>query len=103
MPSDSQLSLAHLIDAIAPDAKVVAGKEHAARPVSWVVTLAQPDRAVMPGDFAILLAPPSPDLIHSLSTRGAIGAAVLGLAPRGAIETAAANNLVLVELPKATD
>lgn len=103
MPSDSQLTLAHLIDAICPDAKIVAGKEHAARPVRWVVTLAQPDRAVMPGDFAILLAPPAPDLIHSLSTRGAIGAAILGLAPRGAIETAASNNLVLVELPKATD
>jgi len=97
------LSLENLLHAICPDAKIVAGKEHAARPAHWVVTLAQPDRAVMPGDFAIILPPYSPDLLHSLATRGAIGAAVFGLALRGAIETAAANNLVLVELPQATD
>lgn len=103
MPSDSQLTLANLFDAICPDAKIIASKEHAARPVRWVVTLAQPDRAVMPGDFAILLAPPSPELFHSLATRGTIGAAIVGTVSRSAIETAAANNLVLVQLPSATE
>ncbi len=103
MPSDSQPTLADLIGAIAPGAKIIAGKEHATRSVQWVVTLGHPDRAVMPGDFAIILPPHSSDFVHTLAAHGAMGAAFIGKPPRDAIEIAAAYNLVLVSLPDAID
>src|SRR6266540_3145713 len=100
MSRDSQPTLADLIAALGAEAQVVAGSELLARPVHWVALRpTASDRAIMPGDFAILLPPYATNLnptLVSLATRGAAGAAVLARAPRGAIHTAASNNLVLV-------
>lgn len=103
MPPDSQLTIEGLVHAIAPAAKIVSGKQNISRALRWVTLLSQPDHAVMPGDFAIVPQPASAEMFQYLASRGAVGAALLGPAPRGATDTAAAHDLVLVELPKAAD
>lgn len=103
MPPDSQLTIERLVHAIAPAAKIISGKQNLSRPLRWVILLSQTDHAVMPGDFAIVPQPAAPEMLQYLASRGAVGAASLGPTPRSAIDTAAAHDLVLVELPKATD
>lgn len=103
MPSDSQLTIERLVHAIAPTARIISGKQILSRPLRWVILLSQTVHAVMPGDFAIVPQPATPEILQYLASRGAIGAASIGPAPRTAIDAAAAHDLILVELPKSAD
>lgn len=83
--ADSSLTLRALIHALCPAAQIHAGENSVTRAINWVVTLSPGSTPVRADDFVILLPPYSPDLASTLAilaARGAVGAAVLGAAPR---------------------
>ncbi len=110
MPSsDSQLTLAELLRVSPRQTKILAGENLLERTVNWVITLSPSgtiERAISPGDFAILLPPYPPDLpltLTTLAARGAVGAAIVGSPSPAAVQAAITRSLVLFSLPPDAD
>jgi PucR family transcriptional regulator, purine catabolism regulatory protein len=105
---DSPLTLENLLAAICPSAQIIAGKERSSQAVHWVVTLVPGwsiDRAILPGDFAMILPPYSNELariLAGLAERRAVGAALLGSVATNFIGSDSAN-LAVAMMPEDAD